>query len=199
MKILAKAAMAGVLGVAVGLSIPRATSESNAEEMPQRVRSESRAPALAGRTWSSGGGLAGDRVTAFIDAASRLSAGQWRAFFDREKNSPEWADLAAKLWADADPHGFWSYIRESRDPLLYHRWGPELFRTWTAADPDGAARADVADHVDRRGERGQDAIGGPLLLERFGHHFAAFAEGELHEAAENADEFVREQDERPKN
>ena len=134
--------------VAVGFAIGfgsaaflKSDSTSPAESVP---RKSPRRTGGAERQWSDPGLSAGDRIAAFVDKASKLNSSEWPAFFLAQQNSPEWSRLAARLWADCDPHGFWNHLRDACDPLELQRWGSGLLKSWAAADPDAAMEAVMA-------------------------------------------------------
>jgi hypothetical protein len=56
-------------------------------------------------------------------------------------NDPENARLAARLWAEQDPDGFWNWLKQSRDGTLLKQFGKDLLQVWATADPDVAMQA----------------------------------------------------------
>lgn len=98
------------------------------------------------------------------EAAGALDAAAWPRFLQARMASPQDARLAARLWAEADPAAFWSWLREGRDTLMLDRFGRDLLVTWSKGDPDAAM--DAALEITRRdyGDRLRRALVDQVLL-----------------------------------
>jgi hypothetical protein len=141
------AAAAGFL-VGIGLPMfqnsPQAFSPPAAEKHKPRNRDEASAASL--------------RMLALVDHAAALRRDQWPAFFRSRLSSTESARLAAKLWAEADPAGFWSWLRRDFDPLVFEEFAPNLLGLWAKSDPDAAMDAVAAITDKRLGDRLRVAV-----------------------------------------
>lgn len=83
-------------------------------------------------------------MTALADKAATLGRDEWPAFFRAQLNSPESSRLAARLWAESDPAGFWDWLRNDFDQLIFSEFAPNLVQIWASADPDAAMDAVAA-------------------------------------------------------
>ncbi|MEI7909819.1 MAG: hypothetical protein WCK77_09310 [Verrucomicrobiota bacterium] len=102
------------------------------------VRSGPRRAADNERPWAAAGLTSAERARRFAVKAASLTSMEWPAFFRAQLRSPEWTPLAARMWAEADPAGFWSWLRSQADTSLLMEWGPDLLGVWTLAEPDAA-------------------------------------------------------------
>ena len=96
---------------------------------------------VAPREWSTTQLAPSTRMQAMADRAAKLSPAEWPAFFRGRLDSPEESRLAARLWAESDPAGFWNWLKGERDLFLLERFGPNLMKTWALTDPDAAMDA----------------------------------------------------------
>jgi hypothetical protein len=90
---------------------------------------------------------------ALAEAAASLDSDSWPQFFRGRLDSPHHARLAARLWAEADPAGFWSWLKESKDAVLLEEWGGDLLETWSRRDPNAAMDAALRISDRRLGDR----------------------------------------------
>lgn len=134
--------LAAAAGFALGFALPVFRNGSPASPPPEM-------PKVRERPWSANGTVPGSRMQAFADKAAELSRDEWPAFFRTHLVSPERARLAAKLWAEADPAGFWAWLRGDFDLLRFQEFAPDLVRIWAASAPDAAMDA-VAAITDKR-------------------------------------------------
>lgn len=81
------------------------------------------------------------RMQGIADKAASLSAAEWPAFFRSQWDSPEATRIAARLWADNDPQGFWTWLKQNKDPVHISRFAKDLLECWAVADPDAAMDA----------------------------------------------------------
>ncbi len=137
-------ALSVLAGFAIGFGSAAFVKNGATSPTDSVPRKSPRRTGGAERKWSDAGLSAGDRIAAFVDKASELSSSEWPGFYEAQQNSPEWSRLAARLWADCDPQGFWNHLRDAHDPLELQRWGSGLLKSWTAADPDAAMDAVMA-------------------------------------------------------
>lgn len=105
------------------------------------------------RTWLDPKVAKQDRMTRFIEQASSLSGEEWPAFFASLAATPEWSRLAARLWAEQDPSGFWSHLRGQHDLWQLEYLAPDLLKTWAIVDPDAAMTAALEVTEKSTGER----------------------------------------------
>jgi hypothetical protein len=104
-------------------------------------------PNLAGKASDRWGGPTGkglSRLEQLAAMAATLSRSEWPVFFRARLHSPEETRLAAELWAEADPAGFWEWLRESRDRDQLERFGTDLLKRWSEQDPEAAMAAAMA-------------------------------------------------------
>lgn len=138
------------VGFLVGIGLPLSTTPPAQPAAPaaenHKHRSRNDAP----------GASAG--MLALVDHAATLRRDQWPAFFRARLSSPESARLAAKLWAEADPAGFWTWLRQDFDPLVFDEFAPDLVRVWAASAPDAAMDAVAAITDKRLGDRLRVAV-----------------------------------------
>ncbi|MBK1882280.1 hypothetical protein JIN85_07635 [Luteolibacter pohnpeiensis] len=139
----------GITGFALGLLLPSAFkpivgSQQSAQRDGKSTRMTSSRGERANRPWLDSSMTKDRQLAAFIDRAAHLRPHEWPSFFLAHAGSAEWSPLAAQLWADNDPAGFWNFLRESDDLVALHRWAPDLLTTWAKQDPDAAMGAVVA-------------------------------------------------------
>ncbi|MBK1833579.1 hypothetical protein [Roseibacillus ishigakijimensis] len=126
----------------VGLLVPLPEKKNPAPEQPTATKSSHP------RRAASPGPLG------LADRAARLSKEEWPAFFAAHLDFPADRDLLAQLWAEADPAGFWQWLREQKNASLVKEFGFNVLIQWTEIDLEGAIAAsldlsnkEVADHV----------------------------------------------------
>lgn len=143
MKIPTATAVASIFaGFALGYGLPLLLGNRSAAGAHETAMRESpRRAAMLARPWEKGSLGAGERMAAFLDHASGLTPAEWPEFFRAQQTSPEWWRLAAQLWAETDPQGFWDYLRGLRDRSQLLEWGRGLLQTWALANPDAAMEA----------------------------------------------------------
>lgn len=127
--------IAGITGFTAGFLIAPGPSEVSPD------------PGLAGKAsarWSGPTGKGLSRLEQLASMASTLSRSEWPAFFRARLHSPEETRLAAELWAEADPDGFWEWLRESCDRDQLERFGTDLLKRWSGQDPEAAMAAAMA-------------------------------------------------------
>lgn len=73
--------------------------------------------------------------------AAQLSKDEWPKFFSSLLPYPEKAHEAAELWAEADPDGFWAWLRDDYDATIFSEFASQLLRRWTLSAPDAAMNA----------------------------------------------------------
>ncbi len=134
MKTSTLAGFAALAGFAIGTVLPfPGARETMAETRHRTVAAE--------RPWTAARLAPGDRMAGLAEKAAGLDAAEWPAFFRAQLGSPESSRLAARLWAESDPAGFWRWLREERDTLLLDRFAADLLHTWAQDDPDAAMAA----------------------------------------------------------
>lgn len=142
--------LAAAAGFLIGIGLPVFENSTQAPTPPVAEKHKSRnrdeAPAAS----------AGMR--ALVDHAATLRRDQWPAFFQSRLSSSESARLSARLWAEADPDGFWTWLRRDFDPLLFEEFAPDLLRVWAASNPDAAMDAVSAITDKRMGDRFRVAV-----------------------------------------
>ncbi|MBK1881882.1 hypothetical protein JIN85_05620 [Luteolibacter pohnpeiensis] len=136
-----------VLGGALGYAIPAVWNGGRSHENPQEPSSRGNVSSAARQRrelmnrWRDSRTGLDQRMAAFLEQVGQLKRDEWPAFFRDLGHDPEWNQLAAQLWAESDPKGFWEYLRDCRDASELTRWGPELLLTWAKQDPDAAMDA----------------------------------------------------------
>lgn len=137
MKARTVALLAALAGFAVGIvlrSVPGPGPEL--EPAPEAAKSS-----LAPRKSASGKPEPGLTMLGLAEKAATLGRGEWPGFFRAQLGFPDRARLAARLWAESDPAGFWRWLRGERDEALIDRFASDLLRVWAGADPDAAMDA----------------------------------------------------------
>ena len=132
MKPIAVTLLAGIAGFAVGALLP--TKPSALSPPPPAETKASQRPEFSRKK-----GLS--RMELLTEMASKLSRSEWPAFFRARLHSPQDTRLAARLWAEADPAGFWAWLRESHDRDQFDRLSEELLLVWCRQDPEAAMDA----------------------------------------------------------
>lgn len=124
--------LAGIAGLAAGALIPRPSSPVAAPPVAEMKASDrSEASAMKGLS----------RLEQLTGMAAKLSRSEWPAFFAARLHSPQETRLAARLWAEADPDGFWAWLRECRDRDHLDRFSEDLLLLWSVQDPEAAMAA----------------------------------------------------------
>lgn len=98
----------------------------------------------ASERWSIPPGKGLSHLERLASIAATLSHSDWPAFFKARLHSPQETRLAARLWAEADPAGFWAWLRESRDRDQFEKFGTDLLKRWSEQDPEAAMAAVMA-------------------------------------------------------
>lgn len=129
-------------GFAIGICLP--PGGENPKDPTISMRTRSSREGGSSPAWLDPKVAAADRMAVFVGKAADLTPEEWPAFFKARLGSPEWSRLAAELWADRDPGGFWDFLRRDKDPMLLDQWGSGLVKTWTVSDPDAAMAAVMA-------------------------------------------------------
>lgn len=124
--------LAGIAGLAAGALFPRPTGPTSPPPVAEMKASE-RTEASAKKGLS--------RLEQLTGMAAKLSRSEWPAFFAARLHSPQETRLAARLWAEADPDGFWAWLRESRDRDHLDRFSEDLLLLWSVQDPEAAMAA----------------------------------------------------------
>ena len=124
--------LAGIAGLAAGALFPRPSGPVSAPPVAEMKASE-RTEASAKKGLS--------RLEQLTGMAATLSRSEWPAFFAARLHSPQETRLAARLWAEADPGGFWAWLRESRDRDHLDRFSEDLLLLWSVQDPEAAMAA----------------------------------------------------------
>ena len=124
--------LAGIAGLAAGALFPRPSGPVSAPPVAEMKASE-RTEASAKKGLS--------RLEQLTGMAATLSRSEWPAFFAARLHSPQETRLAARLWAEADPDGFWAWLRESRDRDHLDRFSEDLLLLWSVQDPEAAMAA----------------------------------------------------------
>jgi hypothetical protein len=104
-------------------------------------------PAMTGKAserWNILPGKGLSHLERLAAIAAGLSRSEWPAFFKARLHSPQETRLAVRLWAEADPAGFWAWLRESRDRDQFERFGTDLLKRWSEQDPEAAMAAVMA-------------------------------------------------------
>ena len=130
--------LAGAIGLAIGLAMPGIVPHPSQDATATPTRP---GPRRTERPWSAAGLSAAERSRRFAERAASLTNSEWPAFFRAQLRSPEWTPLAARLWAESDPAGFWDWLSGQPDTALLMEWGPDLVERWTLAEPDVAMAA----------------------------------------------------------
>lgn len=107
---------------------------SSAKTSPRKSNPE-------GRDGSSAKLAPATRMQALAEKAAGLDASQWPEFFRAQLDSPDASRLAARLWAESDPDGFWDFLKEGKDPLMLGRFADGLMEVWVLSSPDDALAA----------------------------------------------------------
>lgn len=123
---------AGIAGLTAGALFPRPSSPVAAPPDAETKVSE-RTAASAKKGLS--------RLEQLTGMAAKLSRSEWPAFFAARLHSPQETRLAARLWAEADPGGFWAWLRECRDRDHLDRFSEDLLLLWSVQDPEAAMAA----------------------------------------------------------
>lgn len=124
--------LAGIAGLATGFLIPRPSGPVSLPPVAETKASErTAAPAKKGMS----------RLEQLTGMAATLTRSEWPAFFAARLHSPQETRLAARLWAEADPNGFWTWLRESRDRDHLDRFSEDLLLLWSVQDPEAAMAA----------------------------------------------------------
>lgn len=124
--------LAGIAGLAVGALFPRPSSPVAAPPVAKMKASE---------RWEASAKKGLSRLEQLTGMAAKLSRSEWPAFFAARLHSPQETRLAARLWAEADPGGFWAWLRESRDRDHLDRFSEDLLLLWSIQDPEAAMAA----------------------------------------------------------
>ncbi len=124
--------LAGIAGLAAGALFPRSSGPASPPPVAETKASE-RTEASAKKGLS--------RLEQLTGMAAKLSRSEWPAFFAARLHSPQETRLAARLWAEADPGGFWAWLRESRDRDHLDRFSEDLLLLWSVQDPEAAMAA----------------------------------------------------------
>lgn len=124
--------LAGIGGLAAGALFPRPTGPTSPPPVAEMKASE-RTEASAKKGLS--------RLEQLTGMAAKLTRSEWPAFFAARLHSPQETRLAARLWAEADPDGFWAWLRESRDRDHLDRFSEDLLLLWSVQDPEAAMAA----------------------------------------------------------
>jgi hypothetical protein len=124
--------LAGIVGLTAGFLIPRPSGSDSAPPVAETKASERREA-------SAKKGLS--RLEQLTGMAAELSRSEWPAFFAARLHSPQETRLAARLWAEADPGGFWAWLRESRDRDHLDRFSGDLLLLWSVQNPEAAMAA----------------------------------------------------------
>jgi hypothetical protein len=124
--------LAGIAGLAAGVLIPRPSGPASPPPVAETKVSERTAA-------SAKNGLS--RLEQLTGTAAKLTRAEWPAFFAARLHSPQETRLAARLWAEADPGGFWAWLRESRDRDHLDRFSEDLLLLWSVQDPEAAMAA----------------------------------------------------------
>lgn len=136
--------LAACAGFGLGFGLPMLRSDR-----PQTSESDPPALSLRTRSFSTKDLAADSRMQALAEKAATLSKDEWPDFFRDQLRSPESARLAARLWTEADPAGFWAWLRADFDLLRFTEFAPELVQRWAVTAPDAAMDA-VAAITDKR-------------------------------------------------
>ncbi|WP_193214102.1 hypothetical protein [Luteolibacter marinus] len=124
--------LAAISGYAIGSQIPgNAAAPTHPTAAPTKTSLRPERPR--------GSGLS--RMEQLTAMAAKLTRSEWPAFFEARLHSARDARLAAQLWAEADPAGFWGWLRESRDRDQLERFAEDLLTVWTRLDPQAAMDA----------------------------------------------------------
>ncbi len=137
MKTSTLAGFTALAGFAIGTALPfpgGSRPRETAAEAPRRM-------VATERPWTAARLAPGDRMAGLAEKAASLDAAEWPAFFRAQLGSPEFSRLAARLWAESDPAGFWRWLREERDALLLDRFAEDLLHAWAQDEPDAAMAA----------------------------------------------------------
>jgi hypothetical protein len=124
--------LAGIAGLAAGALFPRSSGPASPPPVAETKASE-RTEASAKKGLS--------RLEQLTGMAAKLSRSEWPAFFAARLHSPQETRLAARLWAEADPGGFWAWLREGRDRDHLDRFSEDLLLLWSVQDPEAAMEA----------------------------------------------------------
>lgn len=124
-------------GFAAGYFATRPSEPAPAVEASTSPRKSNAEP----RDWSPTKLAPATRMQGLAEKAASLNAADWPAFFLAQLDSPDASRLAARLWAESDPEGFWSWLKEGKDSLMLDRFGDDLMKTWAAKHPDEALAA----------------------------------------------------------
>lgn len=127
--------VAGLAGFAAGRWI--APTPGEASQVPAMTEK-------ASERWNIPPGKGLSHLERLAAIAATLSRSEWPAFFKARLHSPQETRLAARLWAEADPAGFWEWLRESRDRDPFERFGTDLLKLWSEQDPEAAMAAVMA-------------------------------------------------------
>lgn len=146
MKTLIASLLAAVAGFTIGIILP---AEKPAGTETQSTNAVGQKSALREQHWSAAKLPDATRMQAIVEKAATLSRDDWPAFFSSQLNSPESSRLAARLWAEADPAGFWAWLRKDFDALIFDEFAGNLVTNWALADPDAAMDA-VSAITDKR-------------------------------------------------
>lgn len=141
--------IAGLAGFAAGRWIAPTPSAASQE------------PAMTGKAserWNIPPGKGLSHLERLAAIAATLSHSDWPAFFKARQHSPQETRLAARLWAETDPAGFWEWLRESRDRDRFERFGTDLLKRWCEQDPEAAMAAVMAITDQALGDRFRTAV-----------------------------------------
>ncbi|WP_193214977.1 hypothetical protein, partial [Luteolibacter marinus] len=108
--------------------------------------------------WSASKLAPGQRMLGMAEKAATLGRTDWPGFFRAQLDFPEASRLAARLWAESDPAGFWAWLREAKDPVLLDRFATDLARVWAGSDPDAAMSALLQVSDKHRGDELRRAV-----------------------------------------
>lgn len=161
MKALPIAVITAVAGCGLGFLVTPPSGSVPTELSVEKPASPRRA-SESGQTTAPAKPSPATRMQSVAEKAAELTAAEWPAFFRAQLKSPDTARIAARLWAESDPAGFWKWLKQERDPLLLDRFAEDLVRLWVTTDPDAVmdAMAEVTDKTlgDRLRETAIDLV-----------------------------------------
>lgn len=136
-----KPVLLSVVTVLGGFALGYLATRQTGEDLPAASEMAAAKSKAEPREASAGKLPPTSRMQAMADKAAKLSSTEWPAFLRARLDSPEESRLAARLWAESDPAGFWSWLKEERDLFLLDRFGADMMKVWALTDPDAAMDA----------------------------------------------------------
>lgn len=81
------------------------------------------------------------RLTSCMESLASISPADWPAVFARQQHDELLRPLLVRGWSEADPVGFWNWLKPQKNAALIREFGPAIFSSWARRDPQAAFAA----------------------------------------------------------